>query len=150
MILFYENIRLALYSIKANKMRSLLTMLGIIIGIASVIAIMTVGNSLTNTITDTMGSMGASNIMVGLQQRETTTEETEDGMTFGAEERTRAMTEGDYFTLDMIENFCDTYGDSVVAISVSEAVGEGQITEKKKYANITARGVNMGFFMEEE
>lgn len=150
MILFYENIRLALYSIKANKMRSLLTMLGIIIGIASVIAIMTVGNSLTNTITDTMGSMGASNIMVGLQQRETTTEETEDGMTFGAEERTRAMTEDDYFTLDMIENFCDTYEDSVVAISVSEAVGEGQITEKKKYANITARGVNMGFFMEEE
>lgn len=39
MILLYENIRLALFSLKANKMRALLTMLGIIIGIASVIAI---------------------------------------------------------------------------------------------------------------
>ncbi|HOR14051.1 MAG TPA: ABC transporter permease, partial [Clostridia bacterium] len=37
-----ENIRLALEGLLANKMRALLTMLGIIIGIASVIAILTV------------------------------------------------------------------------------------------------------------
>ena len=42
-----DNIRMALSSLKANKMRSLLTMLGIIIGISAVIAIMTVGDSLT-------------------------------------------------------------------------------------------------------
>ena len=47
MTMLYENIRLALFSLRANKMRSLLTMLGIIIGIASVIAIMTVGDSVT-------------------------------------------------------------------------------------------------------
>nr|HQH62292.1 macrolide ABC transporter permease [Clostridiales bacterium] len=39
-----ENIRIAVYSIRTNMMRSLLTMLGIIIGVASVIAIITVGN----------------------------------------------------------------------------------------------------------
>ena len=44
MMMIYENIRLALFSLKANKMRALLTMLGIIIGIGSVIAIMTVGD----------------------------------------------------------------------------------------------------------
>jgi putative ABC transport system permease protein len=49
-----ENIALALSGLKTNKMRSLLTMLGIIIGIASVIAIVTVGNSLTSSITTTM------------------------------------------------------------------------------------------------
>lgn len=42
-----ENIKLAFASIAANKLRSFLTMLGIIIGIAAVIAIMTVGNSQT-------------------------------------------------------------------------------------------------------
>ena len=40
-MLIGENILLALNGLRANKMRSLLTMLGIIIGIASVIAIMT-------------------------------------------------------------------------------------------------------------
>ena len=40
-----DNILMALSSLKANKMRSLLTMLGIIIGISAVIAIMTVGDS---------------------------------------------------------------------------------------------------------
>ena len=36
-----ENILQALFEIKANKMRSFLTMLGIVIGISSVIMIMT-------------------------------------------------------------------------------------------------------------
>ena len=38
-----ENIRIAIFSIKSNLMRSLLTMLGIIIGVASVLAVITVG-----------------------------------------------------------------------------------------------------------
>lgn len=64
-----DNILMALSSLKANKMRSLLTMLGIIIGISSVIAIMTVGDSLTGSITDSMSGMGASNITVSLQKK---------------------------------------------------------------------------------
>lgn len=64
-----DNIRMALSSLKANKMRSLLTMLGIIIGISAVIAIMTVGDSLTGSITDSMSGMGASNITVSLQKK---------------------------------------------------------------------------------
>ena len=41
-----ESIRLALEGLKANKMRAILTMLGIIIGIAAVIGILTVGDGL--------------------------------------------------------------------------------------------------------
>lgn len=40
-MLIIENIRMAVGSLRAGKMRALLTMLGIIIGIGSVIAIMT-------------------------------------------------------------------------------------------------------------
>ena len=39
-----ENIKIALFSIRTNFLRSILTMLGIIIGVASVIAVITVGN----------------------------------------------------------------------------------------------------------
>ena len=61
-MLFFENLLLAFTSLLTNKMRSLLTMLGIIIGIGSVIAIVTVGNSLTNSITSEMSDMGANNV----------------------------------------------------------------------------------------
>ena len=45
-----ENILLAIAGLKSNKMRSLLTMLGIIIGIASVIGVVSVGNAMTSTV----------------------------------------------------------------------------------------------------
>ena len=70
-LLLGENISMALASILANKMRAMLTMLGIIIGIGSVIAIRTVGNSVTESFNSSMSSMGATNIMVGVTQRET-------------------------------------------------------------------------------
>ena len=64
-----DNIRMAFASLWANKMRAILTMLGIIIGIGSVIAIVTVGDSLTGSISDSMQSLGASNITVSLSQK---------------------------------------------------------------------------------
>ena len=45
-MLIFENIKLALSSIRANKMRSFLTMLGMIIGISAVIAIVSMGDTM--------------------------------------------------------------------------------------------------------
>ena len=70
-MLLIENIRLALNGLKANKMRALLTMLGIIIGISSVIAIMTVGNSLTVFMNEAYADMGINNIDVMVERRMT-------------------------------------------------------------------------------
>ena len=50
----FENIRLAFGALINNKLRSLLTMLGIIIGISSVITITTIGNSLKATMNNVM------------------------------------------------------------------------------------------------
>lgn len=47
-MLIWENIKIACKALFSNKLRALLTMLGIIIGIGSVIAIMTVSESLTD------------------------------------------------------------------------------------------------------
>jgi putative ABC transport system permease protein len=64
-----ENIMLAIAGLNANKMRALLTMLGIIIGIASVIGVVSVGNAMTASVTSSMSSMGATNITVNVQEK---------------------------------------------------------------------------------
>lgn len=61
-----ENIRIAIFSIKTNLMRSLLTMLGIIIGVASVIAIVTVGNGGRDYIVGMIRDMGNSAISINV------------------------------------------------------------------------------------
>ncbi len=55
---FTESIRLALSSIKTNRLRSFLTMLGIIIGISSVITISAIGSSVKNFIEEELKGNG--------------------------------------------------------------------------------------------
>lgn len=65
------NFKMALDSIFANKMRSFLTMLGIIIGITAVIAILAVGNGATSQITGTFNDLGASTISLSVSDKAT-------------------------------------------------------------------------------
>lgn len=147
MMMFYENVRLALFSLKANKMRALLTMLGIIIGISSVIAIMTVGQSMTYTMTESMSAMGVNNITVALQQKPREEETTEDGMAFGGGTGRAMAQEEDYFTREMLENYCETYEGSVAGISVTEGLGQSRLQEKGLYANVYVTGTSLGYFL---
>ena len=66
----WENVLLALASLKSNKMRAFLTMLGIIIGISSVITITTLGSIMSKSVSDTYDSLGATLIQVGLTEKE--------------------------------------------------------------------------------
>ncbi len=56
--------KLALRALKANKMRTLLTMLGIIIGVAAVIAMLAVGTGATRKITEQISTMGSNLLIV--------------------------------------------------------------------------------------
>jgi putative ABC transport system permease protein len=58
------SIRIALRALKVNRTRSALTMLGIIIGVAAVIAMVGVGAGATTRIQDQIQSIGANLIMV--------------------------------------------------------------------------------------
>ena len=58
----WESVRIALSSLRANKLRTILTMLGIIIGVASVVALMAIGNGAQAAITSQVASIG-SNIL---------------------------------------------------------------------------------------
>lgn len=59
-----ENMTMALHAIRSNKMRSFLTMLGIIIGIASVIAIVSVGDSMRALYADAYKDVGVNRALV--------------------------------------------------------------------------------------
>jgi len=58
------NLKEALQSLNANKMRSLLTILGIVIGVASVIALLSIGESAGDSITGEIESIGTNVIYV--------------------------------------------------------------------------------------
>ena len=60
---FLENIALAFSGLRSNKMRAFLTMLGIIIGIGSVIAISTLGSIMENSVLDIFNSQGGANLV---------------------------------------------------------------------------------------
>ena len=141
-MLIGENILLALNGLRANKMRSLLTMLGIIIGIASVIAIMTLGDSISSSVTDSMASMGANNITVGVSQKSTSQETTSSGMTFSMGPRFTKMTEDDYISDEMLDSLEERYGDSIQGFSLTESVGSGTAQLGSLYAYVNATGVN--------
>ena len=59
-----ESVRMSLDNIRSNKMRSFLTVLGIIIGVMAVIALMTIVNAVTNTITEQFTAMGTGKLTV--------------------------------------------------------------------------------------
>lgn len=61
----FEISRVAWLSLLSNKLRSLLTMLGIIIGIASVIALLSIGTGFQNSISEQFASFGVGVFYVG-------------------------------------------------------------------------------------
>jgi len=75
---FFENLKIAIESIKSNKLRSLLTMLGIIIGISSVITIVSLGEGGKSTITGEFEKIGAATVTVSVNS---TSAETSDYIT---------------------------------------------------------------------
>jgi len=62
--MFWENIKLALKAMLGNKLRTLLSLLGIVIGVASVIAILTLGESATKSITQSIVESGLETITI--------------------------------------------------------------------------------------
>ena len=119
-----ESFKMAISSIMANKMRSFLTMLGIIIGISSVITIVALGNGGQNYISGQFAKMGATTVTLSVDP-------------------SKVEQTSDYFTLDdvqQIESSVDTvkYVSPIIA-EQGTAISDTQTTT----ANIT--GVNTDY-----
>ena len=121
-MLIGENILLALSGLLANKMRALLTMLGIIIGIGSVISIVSIG--------DTMRSLFASLYQdIGLTQ-------TYMSIGYWVDD----VRESDYFTMDELERIKDVFGDKITYIDssayLSADAGAGEKTMNSHFTGV--------------
>ena len=134
-----ENILLALNGLRANKMRALLTMLGIIIGIGSVIAIMTVSGSMTNSIAENMQSMGANNINVSVTQKSDS-----DYTAGGRVLLFRPFTPDaeDLISDEMIAEYRAAAGQRVYAIGLTQTLGSFSPGTADGSAPVNATGVN--------
>lgn len=149
-MLIWENVKLAFQALLANKMRALLTMLGIIIGIGAVIAIMTVSSSLTNSISDSFQEMGANNITVGLKQTSSKTETRSNGLKFGAASRNSSVEKEDLITDDMLSELKTQFSDKIDAVAISETVASGTVHEESNTANISISGINSEYFASDD
>ena len=126
--MLFENIGAALAGIKANKMRSFLTMLGILIGIAAIIAIIMAGNGMSSYIEDMMNSIGANRIEFYVTQRNW--------------DDTVSQKESDLISQDMIRKVNEEFKNEIQDISLTTALGEGIVKEGKDYAKVNVLGSN--------
>ncbi|SFN66322.1 putative ABC transport system permease protein [Pseudobutyrivibrio sp. UC1225] len=129
-----ENCKLAIKSIKANKKRAFLTMLGIIIGVAAVIAIMTVGNSMTKGVQKQLESYGVQNIEVyisTIDYSQELSEEEQENLKFKPED---------------IHSLSEHFGKKIAAISMDSSLGNGTVLVNNKKAKVDVTGVSAGYF----
>jgi putative ABC transport system permease protein len=70
-MLFSENFKIALRALRANKMRSMLTILGIVIGVATVVALLSLGKGATASITSSIQSNGSNLLTVSPGKQQT-------------------------------------------------------------------------------
>ncbi|AWB84335.1 ABC transporter permease [Corynebacterium liangguodongii] len=130
-----ESIRLAASSLNNNKLRSLLTLLGIIIGIMAVIIIMTLGAGLQNQVMSSIEGVGATNHVVMVHERPKDGAETIPGM---GEPPTE---EQDQVSFDQIAQMREHFGPRIQGVDVENSVSNtGEITagEAKETATISA------------
>ena len=66
LLMFWESLRMAVSNILANRMRSFLTVLGILIGVMAVITLVTTVSGVSTSITSSFSSMGAGQLTLSI------------------------------------------------------------------------------------
>lgn len=140
-----ENIELAFTGLFLNKMRSFLTMLGIIIGIGAVIAIFTIGNSFQGYMSSQLQTLGANNITVVVAEKDS--EDNARGNPFESNSNSLSIDSSDLIQDFMIEALSKEYESSIYSMSLSQNVGTGQSRILEDYANVSIIGINQDYLL---
>jgi putative ABC transport system permease protein len=124
----YDSFRSALQSLVVNKLRSALTMLGVIIGVASVIAMVAVGNGASQQVQNTILSLGSNLITVSPGNL---TDQSLRG----------AGAQSQNLTLDDMRSLQTQLGPTIAAIHAEQGAGRWQVTAAGQNWNTNVNGV---------
>lgn len=125
-MLLWENMKLALTAIRVNKMRSFLTMLGMIIGISSVIAIVSIGDTMRSMFAKEYEEIGLNRVRCYVMKF--------DGYYYYSEN----------FTADQFNEITSVFADSIEYISAGEGGTATAINGRKNY-DMVCTGVRGGY-----
>lgn len=121
-----ENMSMAFFAIRANKMRSFLTMLGIIIGIGSVISIVSIGDTMRNLFSDLYKDVGITQAFVSVG--------------YWIDDPRQS----DLFTLDDIGRAKEAFGDQIAYID-SNSSASSQAVYKRTKINFNYTGIDYNY-----
>jgi len=124
----YDSFRSALQSLVVNKLRSALTMLGVIIGVAAVIAMVSVGNGASASVQATILNLGSNLVTVQPQ--------------FGNDQGLKgAGAQAQNLTLDDMRSIQNQLGGSITAAEAEQQTGRWQVTAAGQNWNTQVTGV---------
>jgi len=129
----FDSFRSALQSIIVNKLRSALTMLGVIIGVASVIAMVAVGNGASQTVQQQVLSLGSNLVTV------TPGNQNSDTGLRGAGGQSQNL------TLDDMNAIQAQLGATIGAVEAEQGAGRWQVTAAGQNWNSNVVGVTTGY-----
>lgn len=165
-----ESIRLGLAGLRANKMRSLLTLLGIIIGIMAVIVIMTISSGISNAVTSSISGTGAADMTLMVDSKdqiaqmeqaasgesdasggETTPYEegSADGSDSTASDPWANVTPDDYFTPEFLTDLRHTFAGKIEGIGFTTIGSGGTVEGMKGSVEVGCTGANADFIITE-
>jgi putative ABC transport system permease protein len=121
------NVKIALRALRSNMLRSSLTVLGIIIGVAAVVALLSIGKGATASISDSVSSMGSNLVTISAQRR------------FGPG--------GSGTTASLLYSDYQNIADSVSGIRIAVPVYENRLTVSSttRSSNYTVSGVTANY-----
>ena len=119
-----ENMKMALTSLRANKMRSALTMLGIIIGIGSVISIVSIGDTMRKMFADIAKNVGV----------------TQGAISIGYWLDDSEYRDTDYFSMEEMERIQELFSDRMVYTD-SYASERGEARNNRRKLKLSFFGV---------
>lgn len=125
----FENISIALEGLRLNKMRTFLTVLGIIIGIASVITIVTMGDAMRSKVSSGFDGIGQNLMSLNVQPKNGDWS---------------SITSKDVFPLAAVNQVSEKFQDRIEEIILSGAGSNGKITKNKNSVNININSTSKG------
>lgn len=135
-----NNFRIALRALRANMLRSSLTVLGIVIGVASVVALLSIGKGATQGITDQVEGMGTNLVTVSASRR----------FGYGGGSSTASLMYSDYEAIlskvDNIAGIAPYYQSSETVSTSNKTSTYTVIGVTPSYATVTLQTMDLGRF----